>query len=118
MPRFDPYIGIDYSGAKEVYPAATLVAHRMRSKGYKKPAQSVERYEILNVLKGLLRIRESVTDLSKSADLIDAAVCVLTGCDFSRGGAMKPEDPGLAEREGWIWSLPLQNARAVGSSPR
>jgi predicted RNase H-like nuclease len=112
-----PTVGPGVS-AIEVYPAATLVAHGIRSKGYKKPAQSAERYEILNALKGLLRIRESVTDLSESADLIDAAVCVLAGCDFLQGRAMNPEDRGLAEREGWIWSLPLQAVGASGRPPR
>jgi predicted RNase H-like nuclease len=104
--------------AIEVYPAATLVARGIRSKGYRKTARSAERNEILNALKGLLRIRESVADLSTRADLIDAAVCVLAGCDFLRGGAMKPEDPGLADREGWIWSLPLQTAGASNRPPR
>jgi len=45
-----------------------------------------------------------VPDLATSADLIDAAVCVLAGDDFIAGRAMNPEDHSLAEREGWIWT--------------
>lgn len=103
-----PTLGSGVS-AIEVYPAATLVAHGIRSKGYKKPTQSGERREILDTLKVHMRIREDVPDLSKTADLLDAAVCVLAGGDFLRGRAMSPENHHLAEREGWIWSLPLQN---------
>jgi hypothetical protein len=43
-----------------------------------------------------------VPDLATSADLVDAAVCLLAGDDFISGRAMNPEDRGLAEREGWI----------------
>jgi predicted RNase H-like nuclease len=90
--------------AIEVYPAATLVAHRIRSIGYKKPAQTEERREIVAALRTKLTIGESVPDLATSADLVDAAVCVLAGADFLSGRAMNPEDRTLAEREGWIWT--------------
>jgi predicted RNase H-like nuclease len=96
--------------AIEVYPAATLVAHGIRSKGYKKPAHSEERHEILDSLRNgkHVHIRDPVPDLSRNGHLIDAAVCVLAGCDFLQGRAMSPEDRALAEREGWIWSSPRQ----------
>jgi len=87
--------------AIEVYPAATLVAHQIRSTGYKKRDQTVERCEIVEAK---LTIGESVPDLAQSADLVDAAVCVLAGDDFIADRAMKPEDRILAEREGWIWT--------------
>jgi predicted RNase H-like nuclease len=90
--------------AIEVYPAATLVAHRIRSIGYKKPAQTEERRQIVAALRTKLAISESVPDLATSADLVDAAVCVLAGADFVAGRAMSPEDRTLAEREGWIWT--------------
>ena len=90
--------------AIEVYPAATLVAHRMRSNGYKKRDQTEERREIVAALLTKLKIADSVVDLTQSADLVDAAVCVLAGADFLSGRAMAPEDRTLAEREGWIWT--------------
>jgi predicted RNase H-like nuclease len=90
--------------AIEVYPAATLVAHWIRSTGYKKPDQTEERREIVAALRRKLTIGESVPDLAISADLVDAAVCVLAGDDFIAGRAMNPENRGLAEREGWIWT--------------
>jgi hypothetical protein len=39
-----------------------------------------------------------------SAELVDAAVCVLAAADFLSSHAMNPEDRTLAEREGWIWT--------------
>jgi hypothetical protein len=90
--------------AIEVYPAATLVAHRIQSTGYKKRDQTDERHEIIVTLRTKLTIGESVPDLATSADLVDAAVCVLAGADFISGRAMGPEDRTLAEREGWIWT--------------
>jgi hypothetical protein len=87
-----------------VYPAATLVAHRIRSSGYKKRDQTEQRCQIVAALRAKLTIGESVPDLAISADLVDAAVCVLAGADFISGRAMGPEDRTLAEREGWIWT--------------
>jgi predicted RNase H-like nuclease len=90
--------------AIEVYPAATLVAHRIRSSGYKKPQQVNERSEILEALRRKMVIRESVRDLTLSADLVDAVVCVLAGADFVAGRAMPPHDLAIARHEGWIWA--------------
>jgi hypothetical protein len=90
--------------AIEVYPAATLVAHRIRSSGYKKHDQTEQRRQIVAALRAKLTIGDSVPDLTTSADLVDAAVCVLAGADFISGRAMNPEDRALAEREGWIWT--------------
>jgi hypothetical protein len=68
------------------YPAATLVAQRIRSTGYKKRDQTEERREIAAALCTKLIIRESVPDVAQSADLLDAAVCVLAGADSSQSG--------------------------------
>jgi hypothetical protein len=46
--------------AIEVYPAATLVAHRICSSGYKKRDQTEERRQIVAALRSRLRISESV----------------------------------------------------------
>jgi Protein of unknown function (DUF429) len=81
-----------------------LLAHRIRSSGYKKHDQTEERREIVEALRAKFTIGELVPDLTQSADLVDAAVCVLAGDDFIAGRAMNPEDRRLAEREGWIWT--------------
>ena len=73
----------------EVYPAATLIAHRVRSTGYKKREQIEERREILSALRTKLTIGGAVADLATSADLVDAAVCILAGDDFISGRAIK-----------------------------
>ena len=88
----------------EVYPAATLVAHRIRSKGYKKPAQTAERSEITAALSARMHISDSAKALFNNPDCLDAAVCVLAGVDFLAGRAMAPQDLPLAKREGWIWA--------------
>lgn len=60
-----PQVGRGIS-AIEVYPAATLVDHGMRSKkGYKKATQSDRRQEILNAFCELLHVREGDTDLQE-----------------------------------------------------
>jgi hypothetical protein len=74
--------------------------HRIRSTGYKKRDQTEERRQIVATLR---------TGLATSADLVDAAVCVLAGADFVSGCAMGPEDRTLAEREGWIWTATTLN---------
>jgi hypothetical protein len=91
-------VGADVSrvAAIEVYPAATLVAHRIRSTGYKKPGRTEERHQIVEALHARLTIGESVPDLTQSADLVDAAVCVLAGADFLSG--VRNEPPGSHPR--------------------
>jgi hypothetical protein len=84
------------------HPAAISIAQRTQSTGYKKRDQ--ERREIVAALRAKLTIGESVLDLSTSADLVDAAVCVLAGDHFIAGRAMNPENRSLAEHEGWIWT--------------
>jgi hypothetical protein len=74
----------------------------------KKRDQTEERREIIEALRAKLLISESVPDLGRSADLVDAVVCVLAGHDFVAGRAMNPEDRSLAEREGWIWTAAPQ----------
>jgi hypothetical protein len=73
--------------------------HRIRLISYKKPAQTNARREIVAALRTKLTISETVPDLATSADLVDAAVCVLAGADFLSGRAMNPKDRGLAERK-------------------
>lgn len=97
--------------AIEVYPAATLMAHGIRSGGYKKPHQIRERSEMVEALRPKMALSErDVGDLTGNADLLDAAVCVLAASDFLTGRAVPPPDRGVAEDEGWIWTALPQDA--------
>ena len=89
--------------AIEVYPAATLIAHGLRSSGDKKTAQVAERREILDGLGGLIQLPADLGAMETNADTLDAAVCVLAARDFLCQEAQGPVDGALAEREGWIW---------------
>jgi hypothetical protein len=89
--------------AIEVYPAATLRAHGFRSDGYKKRGQLVERREIFDGLNRVLNIRPTADAVCRSADLLDAIVCVLAGVDFVNSMSPCPASRSVAEREGWIW---------------
>jgi predicted RNase H-like nuclease len=89
--------------AIEVYPAATLIAHGIRSSGYKAPTQTLAREDILAALRSEIDIDTSCVGLDASADMLDAVVCVLAAKDFRQGRANSPTDLTLAEQEGWIW---------------
>jgi hypothetical protein len=43
------------------------------------------------------------TRLIASADVLDAAVCLLAAADFLAGNAIPPSNEFMARREGWIW---------------
>lgn len=90
--------------AVEVYPAATLVAHGLRSAGYKKPAQVAERREIVAALTNELDLGGNRAIIERHADVLDAAICVLAAKDFLLGRAMPPANMALAQHEGWIWA--------------
>lgn len=90
--------------AIEVYPAATLISHRIRASGYKKPPNVAERREIIVALRTHLRLPVDVLPLESNADVLDAVVCLPAAKDFLEGRAVPPEDYVLAEREGWIWA--------------
>jgi predicted RNase H-like nuclease len=90
--------------AIEVYPAATLIAHGMRSSGYKAPGQSAERREILTDLQASIDIGPHESFLETHADVLDAAVCLVAAKDFLDGFAMGPENVAVARTEGWIWA--------------
>ena len=90
--------------AIEVYPAATLAVHGIRSSGYKKPSQGQERLEIIRPLSRWIDCKACLSDLEANADVLDSAVCVLAAVDFLDGDAVAPSDTALAEHEGWIWT--------------
>ena len=98
---------LNHHAAIEVYPAATLIAHGLRSTRYKKPGRIEQRREIVSGLLELMTIPPRLVDtLSNNADVLDAAVCVLAAEDFIAGRATPPPDRSAAEREGWIWTAP------------
>ena len=90
--------------AIEVYPAATLSAHGIRSTGYKKPEHVAERREILDALRTHLALPDNIGLLEEDADALDAVVCLLAAKDFIEGQSVSPHDAQRAEQEGWIWS--------------
>jgi hypothetical protein len=97
--------------AIEVYPAATLVACRCRSIGYKKPAQMSERREIVAVIGSAMNVGEYGPKLETFPDVLDATVCVLAAKHFLEDRCPCPANKVLAEREGWIWASTLMEPR-------
>jgi len=97
--------------AIEVYPAATLASYKIPARLYKDESGKETRLSILERLGGHLalsseQLRRNCVD---DADVLDAVVCVLAGADFLLGRAETPQDQDvkLAQKEGWIWSRPL-----------
>lgn len=89
--------------AIEVYPAATLVTHRLPSSGYKRSPDTERRREIITGMDGKIELPDDRDLLVSNADVLDAVVCVLTAHDFLTGQGVEPLDRELAEQEGWIW---------------
>jgi hypothetical protein len=96
-------------GCIEVYPAATLWAHGLASRGYKgpKPEHALQRQTIVDHLGRRLDLSPVNAAVMVASDhAIDAAVCILAASDFLDGSARPPDDRELAEQEGWIWLGP------------
>ncbi len=89
----------------EVYPAATLLAYKIRASGYKKSNQEARR-EIVESLSSLLTLPSDISLMVSNADVLDAVVCVLAAVDFLLGRVVEPENRELAMKEGWIWFRP------------
>ena len=94
---------LDGIKAIEVYPAATLRAHGIPSRGYKKPQDQEARSAILASLRTWIDIECDDELLVANADALDAVVCALAASDFLRGHCFEPEDTTVAQKEGWIW---------------
>ena len=93
----------------EVYPAATLEAHRFPPGNYKKRGDDglPARKRILDCLAAQRwRIEPNADYIAKNDHMVDAALCVLAGWDFldERAPAPNPDVRQRAEREGWIWA--------------
>lgn len=89
--------------AIEVYPAATLLAHDIRTKGYKAPSGHTQRLHILDAINTRITVAAHVPDLETRADALDAVCCLLAAHDFLSGRAVPPEPNMPIHKEGWIW---------------
>jgi predicted RNase H-like nuclease len=89
--------------AIEVYPAATLVAYKMNTPGYKQKDGHIARRSILNLLRQYIKLPLDTTLIEENDHALDAVVCVLAGVDFLRGAVIRPTDIQVAKKEGWIW---------------
>jgi len=90
----------------EVYPAATLEASGLSSRGYKgkKPEHRAARKEMISGGCGFPKLgHDLMNGMEANDDAFDAGVCLLAAADFLRGSAMGPEDMETAVKEGWIW---------------
>jgi hypothetical protein len=90
--------------AIEVYPAATLRAHGIEAGEYKRPSEIDGRRGLLSRLGARVTLPSDLQVLEKSADAIDAVVCLVAGADFLEGRAVPPGDLATARKEGWIWA--------------
>lgn len=95
-------------GAIEVYPAATLKALAIDSKGYKANDPAAARRARRRLVDSLGRHVElgAHRDAAIASDhLLDAILCVLSAWHFDRGESLRPPRAlnATARREGWIW---------------
>jgi hypothetical protein len=88
----------------EVYPAATLRAHGIPTGEYKGASEIDGRKGLLARLGARVSLPSDVQVLERSADALDAVVCLIAGADFLNGRAVPPNDLQSAKKEGWIWA--------------
>lgn len=93
--------------AIEVYPAATLVSRGIEARGYKRSEAISQRKRIIEALRADRTIfPDAMDNFESSADVLDAAICLVAAADFMDGSVVPPVDRERAEREGWIWVRP------------
>lgn len=87
---------LGYVAAVEVYPAATVLAHRPKSQLHAEAKLDLIRQQLDS---------DPPEGVDDTLDIIDACLCVVAGADFLRDDALPPEgdDKDLAKKEGWIW---------------
>jgi hypothetical protein len=88
----------------EVYPAATLRAHGIPSGEYKGTSDVEGRRDLLARLGARVTLPGDAQVLDRSADALDAVVCLVAGADFLEGRAVAPTSLSYARKEGWIWA--------------
>jgi predicted RNase H-like nuclease len=92
--------------AIEVYPAGTLAALELPSSGYKGSGNDAAklRAELSEAVAQQVSFdTRAVEEMTRTDHALDAVLCVCAGLDFLNAKAVPPNDPGLAEKEGWIW---------------
>lgn len=97
---------IHESSCIEVYPAATLEAQGLSSRGYKgnKPVHCESRKNLFAKLNVTLELADYLKRTAVSNDdAFDSLICLLAAVDFLEGKAMRPENIDTARKEGWIW---------------
>lgn len=90
----------------EVYPAVTLEAWGLSSKGYKgnKPEHRNARNILVSKLGTITELQPEIAEAMRdNDDALDAVACVIAGWDFASGRALPPENLDVAYRESWIW---------------
>jgi len=90
--------------AIEVYPAATLRAHGIQPGEYKGASEVHGRQGLLGLLGTRVTVQGDIQVLERSADALDAVVCLVAGADFLEGRAVPPTDVSRARKKGWIWA--------------
>lgn len=78
--------------AIEVYPAATLRAHGIQAGEYKGTSDIEGRRGLLARLGARITLPGDLQILERSADALDAVVCLVAGADFLEGRAVPPAD--------------------------
>ena len=99
---WEPQLNSEIS-AIEVYPAATLKASGLRGDGYKKKENTEQRRELCDKLVNSIEFSTDISLMINDDDVLDAAVCVLSGYYFLTNQCMPPDDYVVAKKEGWIW---------------
>lgn len=89
--------------AIEVYPAATLKRLEYLSSGYKKKENTKQRREIFNAISKDITFNSVTSQMINDDDVLDAAICVLSGYHFITDQCFPPNNHELAKKEGWIW---------------
>ena len=92
--------------AIEVYPAATLKAHKMISQGYKAEKGKTNRIAILDKLKNHIELsKDDMALMTNNDNALDSVVCVLAAIDFLKQDVIEPDESqmNLVKKEGWIW---------------
>jgi predicted nuclease with RNAse H fold len=88
----------------EVYPAATLRALGLPSRGYKRRDSQAVRSAIIDGLRETVFAPNARANAIESDHVLDAVICTRAGADYANGLAVAPRDLPLAKREGWIWA--------------
>lgn len=97
-PAFD-----DRVAAIEVYPSATLRAHGIRNRSYKRTGDRPVREAMVVRLAASAMFECESTVFIERPDALDAVICAMAAADFLSNQCIAPVDANRARVEGWIW---------------